>query len=114
MAKKQQKFRVAITIPEEYRDNGRLRCRPAAELLIYGLAYEVEDEDGLKSYEYDIDEIHYKDYKDGEFRPIALSFLEAIAGVTSIKELPHFHEPCMMQAAASFEKAIDQPKNVAA
>lgn len=107
MAKKQQKFHVAITASEKTRINGLLQQVQKGELLIYGVAYFYSNEEPDNQYDYDIDEVYFKNKKTGNFEPIPLSLIEMIAGVDSLKELDHFHEPCLKQAVEAFSKECE-------
>lgn len=109
MAKKQQKFHVAITASEKTRIGGMLQQVQKGELLIYGVAYhryQYANEEAEDLYDYDIDEVYFKNKKTGNFEPLPLSLIEMIAGVDNVKELEHFHGPCLKQAIEAFSKEI--------
>lgn len=108
MAKKQKNFHVAITKTERHESNGVLQGFTSTEVLIYGIAYHYPAEADGEQYDYDIDEIYYNDKKTGFFVQIPLSVVEAIAGVDSIKDLDHFHYPCLKQAEEVFSKAHEE------
>lgn len=101
MAKLQKKFEVTIPFTTTSTVNGRKTITLQAEIEVCGVGYYYPSEPADEQFDFDIDELFYKDNKSGLMVQLPISVAEALAG-DSLGELDYIANPILSNLSYLF------------